>query len=349
MESSFEERSEQIRDLHRMLDIYAEQNKETISKGETVVVDIAKHEKLTFNIVKNDQEITVTKDVYDVLVEKNGELYHEFYDDQGVSLCEPISDKEFQEGKKLEELGLGTFDENSLIYNVYKDDDVQSLTELEQEQNNDIKQALRMDECTAEELKLLEINTDQTVKNKELDKAQDEIAKLAALGMVVDTNELATSDQTIKEFLNIDANKLLLVQINDEWKALKINEDGTLSIENNLQIIDNNQPFTTVREDGKTESRIPEIEFRRKDNPDYSLAIDSNNEENRTQAYLVAGNSRTGAELEATSTRSPYANAKNNELLKEAQEKPNDKVVDEERNPHEPELGPRSLDSNDNY
>ena len=150
--------------------------------------------------------------------------------------------------------------------------------------------------------------------------------------MEIDTRELATSDDTIKEILGLDSDKLLIVQINGDWRALEVFDDGTISMAKNLEIIDNKQAFNTVGDDGRHESRIPEIEFRRKDNTNISLAVDSNNRENQPQLYIVAGNSRSGAEIETNYTVSPYADSINNELVQKAQENP-----DEERDPHEPD------------
>ena len=351
MNEEFLERLSNIQDLDRMLDVVSNQKKDTIVSGKEFAVDIIKHNSITFNIKQNEQDVKVTKDVYEVLTEKDGELYHEFYDDQGKLLCPPISDKEYQEGKKIEELGLANFDENSLISNIYKDQDSKSLSELENEQIEEVAKALEMEPDDVKEMNIVQFNSNSEVdKDEQVKKAQEELKKYTALGIEVDTNELATSDDTIKEFLNIDADKLLLMHINGEWKVFDIS-DGSLKPENNLEITNSRKSFCTVDVDGKNEFKMPEVEFRRKDNTDYSLAIDSNNEENRTQAYLVVGESRTATELEATSTKAPYAEARNNKLIQKAQENPDKKIVGDiegDRDPHEPDE--RSLeDSNNTY
>ena len=347
MDENFMERFDKIQDLHRMLDMVTEQKKEQIISGQEEVSDIIRHDNMQFNIIQNGQEVEVTKNVYEVLVEKNGELYHEFYDDQGNSLIAPISDKTFLEGKALLELGQGNFDEKSLIYQIYNDKDSKSLEQLEKEQANEIAESLNMDPETIKELDLSFVDTNQKAPTSN---AQEELKKYMALGMVIDTNELATSDETIKEFLNTDATKLLAIKINDDWKILKVDAKGKLSVEKNLQISANSSPFKTIGNDGKPEIRQPEIEFVRKDNPDHSLAIDTLNEQNKTQMYLVAGNSRSASEIESTSASSPYAEARNNELLQKAQENPDkthiyepkrDNKVDEpDVDPHEPSLEP---------
>lgn len=351
---NFQERLIESQDLHRMLDTVANQKKEEIASGKEFAVDIIKHDSVTFNIKQNDQDIEVTQTVYEVLFEKDGELYHEFYNDQGELLCPPISDKDYQEGKKIEELGLASFKEGSLISAVYKDQNSKSLSEIENEQIQEVAKVLEMEPKDVKEMNIVEVDTAQktnTTKDEQVKKAQEELKKYTALGIEIDTNELATSDDTIKEFLNIDASNLLLLQVNGDWRVFDIS-DGSLKPENNLQVTASKQSFTTIDRNGNEESRTPEIEFRRKDNPNYSLAIDSNNEENRTQTYLIVGESRTATELETTSAKSPYAEAKNNELMQEAQRNPDKKDVsddDEDKDPHEPDvpdersLGPKNI------
>ncbi len=98
-----------------------------------------------------------------------------------------------------------------------------------------------------------------------------------------------------------------------------------------------------INEQGHQESRMAEIEFKRKDHPDYSIAIDSQNKENTTQIYLVAGSSRTATEIENKTVKQPYAEQINNERLKRAQENPDDeKNPEQEADPHEPTLEPGS-------
>ena len=341
MNEQFLERLADIQDLERMLDDVASQKKDEIIQGKQEITDIIKHEGLTFNIQQNGQDVTVTKDVYEVLVQKDGELYHEFYDDQGNMLMPAISDKAFNEGKILSELENGSFDENSLIANIYKDQDSKSLEELEKEQTKEVAGTLGMDEKDIKELDLVQVDTNKPVKPNDI---QEKLKSYMALGMIIDTNELATSDDTIKEFLNIDANQLLAIRINNEWKIFKIDDKGNLALENNLQLSSATQSFNTIGEDGKRENRMPEVEFYRKDNPNMSLAIDSDNRDNKTQAFLIAGNSRTATEIESTSAKSPYADAKNNELVQKAQENPDKAYLHEEEpdvDPHEPSLEPK--------
>lgn len=349
MDSNVLERLENIKELDRMLDVVANQSKDEIISGQKELVDVTKHTGLTFLIEENGKEVEVTKDIYEVITNKNGMLWHEIYDDQGNMLNE-LSDDQFQKGKMLTELGEGSFGDKSLMTGIYNSQDDKSLSELESEQNADIAKTLGMKQEDIKDLGITQIS--DKPKNEPIsakaEAAREQLARLANMGFAIDTNELATSNETIKEFLNIDANNLLIVKVNSEWKAIKINEDGTMEIENNLQIADNSKPFTTVGRDGNQETRQPSVEFIRKDNPDYSLAIDTN-KENKTQAFLVAGESRTASEVEAQTTQSPYADAKNNELLMEAEQNPNDKVVtvsEEDKDIHEPdepslEAGPK--------
>lgn len=340
------ERLFDIQELDRMLDVVSNQKKDEIASGKEYAVDIIKHDSLTFKVKQNDQDIEVTQTVYEVLFEKDGELFHEFYNDQGKLLCPPISDKEYQEGKKIEELGLGNFEENSLMSTVYKDQSSKSLSELENEQIKEVSKALEMKPEDVKDLNIVQFNSQASI-DEQTKKAQEELKKYSALGMEIDTNELATSDDTIKEFLNIDADKLLAIQINGDWKLFDIS-DGSLKLEKNLEISSSEKSFSTVEADGIHGTRLPEIEFRRKDNPDYSLAIDSNNSENKTQAFLIVGESRTATEIESASVKVPYSDYKNNELMKQAQENPDEELIvsihskkekanDEEKDPHEPD------------
>ena len=254
-------------------------------------------------------------------------------------------------------MGEADIDKNSLEYNILSKTPEKSLLELENEQKEQIAEVVEMDADTIITLNILQTdgsrkskvdqNQMQEQKKKE---AQEKLKQFMALGIEVDTREMATSDDTIKEFLQVDADKLLIVQINGDWKALEIDNDGKIHLAKNLEIVDNNQTFNTIGDDGIPEKRIPEIEFRRKDNSDISLAVDSNNKENQTQLYLVAGSSRSATELETKYNVSPYADAKNNELVQRAQENPDDERLDnkeeeEERDPHEP--GPRVLGENE--
>ena len=347
MDSNTLERLDNIQDLDRMLDTVANQSKEEIISGKKELVDIAKHSKLTFNIKENGQDVEVTKDVYEVITDRNGMLWHELYDDQG-NLLNELSDEQFQKGKILTDLGEASFDENSLISKVYSSENDKSLSELEQEQTEAISNTLGMNKEDIKTLNLISINTQKSPNSEKVADAQNKLAMLANIGFTIDTSELATSNETIKEFLNIDADNLLIVKVNDDWKALKINDDGSMEIEDNLQISDNSKSFSTIGRDGNSETRQPTVEFRRKDNSDYSLAIDTN-KESKTQAFLVAGESRTASEIEVESTVSPYADVKNNELLLEAEQNPNDKDVDDEpdedkdiHEPDEPSLEPGS-------
>ena len=347
MEGNFQERLADIQDLQRMLDTVANEKQDEIIKGNEVITNIIRHDNLKFNVKQNGQSFEVTKNVYEVLVEKNGELYHEFYDDQGNKIMDSLPDKTFSEGKVLSELENGEFDDKSLLANVYKDQDSKSLEELEQEQSKEVAEVLGVDEKTAKELNLVDIDLTQgnPLKDDKINEAQEKLQSFMALGMTIDTNELATSDDTIKEFLNLDTNRLLLIQINGTWKTFKIDDKGNLALEPNLQALPSNQSFRTIGDDGNPEMRTPEMEFYNKANPDRSLAIDSHNDENQTKLYLVAGNSRSASEIETTSCKSPYADVKNNELVQKAQENPDkENLVEEEKkeevDPHEPSLEP---------
>lgn len=336
MDSNFQERSENISELTQMLDTITNQKKEDIKTRKTKsIIDITKHSGITFSRNINGEAVTVTQNIYEVLIEKDDGIYHEFYDDQNKLLAS-IPDNTFEKGKELNELGLGTFDENSLEYNIYNDKNSKSLSELENEQSEEISKTLGIDPETAKELDIFSIDTNKSIE-KNSEEAKAKLEAYMHLGTVINTNELATSDETIKEFLNTDADKLLALRINGTWSILKVKKDGSLEVEKNLEAIDNNQTFSTVDNNGNKETRMPEIEFRRKDMPDYSLAIDSTNTENDTRFFLVAGNSRSATEIEANHRTSPYADAVNNELVQKAQENPDSKIVsDEEKDPHEP-------------
>lgn len=350
MDSNALERLENIKELDRMLDVVANQSKEEIISGQKELVDVTKHAGLTFLVEENGKEVEVTKNIYEVITNRNGIFWHEIYDDQGNMLKE-LSDDQFQKGKMLTELGEASFGDKSLMTGIYASQDDKSLSELESEQNADISQALGMKQEDIKNLGIMQIS--DKPKNEptsaKAEAAREQLARLANMGFTIDTNELATSNETIKEFLNIDANNLLIVKVNSEWKAIKVNENSTMELENNLQIADNSKTFTTVGRDGNQESRQPSVEFIRKDNSDYSLAIDTN-KENKTQAFLVAGESRTASEIELQTTQSPYADAKNNELLMEAEQNPNDKDVtndEEDKDLHEPDEP--SLESGPKY
>lgn len=353
MEDNVMQKQEDMDELRRMLDTVANQDKDAISKGKEELVDVRKYTDVSFEIEQNGEKFTVTKNIYEVLVTKEGKSWHEFYDDQG-NLLAKVSDENYLSFKTSIEMGEADIDKNSLEYNILSKTPEKSLLELENEQKEQIAEVVEMDADTIITLNILQ--TDGSRKSKEdqnqmqeqkKKEAQEKLKQLMALGIEVDTREMATSDDTIKEFLQVDADKLLIVQINGDWKALEIDNDGKIHLAKNLEIVDNNQTFNTIGDDGVPERRMPEIEFRRKDNPDISLAVDSNNKENQTQLYLVAGSSRSATELETKYNVSPYADAKNNELVQKAQENPDDERLDnkEERDPHEP--GPRVLGENE--
>lgn len=340
MDSKTLERLDNIQELDRMLDVVANQSKDEIISGKKELVDAKKHSKLTFSIKENDKDVEITKDVYEVITSRDGMIWHELYDDQG-NLLNELSDEQFQKGKLLTDLGEASFDENSLMAKVYDSQGDKSLSELENEQSADIADALGMKQEDVKTLDIVKVgdNQDKASNSEKLADAQRQLAMLANIGFTIDTNELANSKETIREFLNIDADNLLIVKVNSEWKALKVNDNGSIEIENNLQIADNSKTFSSIGRDGHTETRQPTVEFRRKDNPDYSLAIDTN-KENKTQAFLVAGESRTASEIEAEHVKSPYADVKNNELLIEAEQNPNEENIkdeEEEKDIHEPD------------
>lgn len=346
MEDNVMQKQADMEELRKMLDTVANQDKDAISKGKEELVDVRKYKDVTFETEQNGQKVTLTKNIFEVLTTRDGEIWHEFYDDQGNSLAR-ISDENYLNFKSAIETGNVNVDKESLEYNILSEEPEKSLQQLEGEQKEQIAEAVGMDKETIQTLGIMPVDGNQKTLTLDEQKKnlQEQIQKFATLGMEIDTRELATSDDTIKEILGLDSDKLLIVQINGDWRALEVFDDGTISMAKNLEIIDNKQAFNTVGDDGRRESRIPEIEFRRKDNTDISLAVDSNNRENQPQLFIVVGNSRSGAEIETKYTVSPYADSINNELVQKAQENPDDEKVveddeqddDDDRDPHEPD------------
>ena len=356
MEDNVMQKQADMDELRKMLDTVANQDKDAISKGKEELVDVRKYNQISYEVEQNGQKVTLTKNIFEVLVTKDGEPWHEFYDDQG-KLMARISDKNYLNFKSAIETGNLDIDKESLEYNILSEKPEKSLLELEDEQKEQVAESLGMDKETIQTLGIMSVDGKQKPLNEQRQEVQEKLKQYMALGMEIDTRELATSDDTIKEMLQVDSDKLLIVQINGDWRALEVHDDGTMHLAKNLEIIDNNQAFNTIGDDGKHESRIPEIEFRRRDNPDISLAVDSNNRENQPQLFIVAGNSRRGTEIETNYEVSPYADAKNNELVQRAQENPDDERIvepkdkededlDDDRDPHEP--SERILSENDN-
>ena len=356
MEDNVMQKQADMDELRKMLDTVANQDKDAISKGKEELVDVRKYNQISYEVEQNGQKVTLTKNIFEVLVTKDGEPWHEFYDDQG-KLMARISDKNYLNFKSAIETGNLDIDKESLEYNILSEKPEKSLLELEDEQKEQVAESLGMDKETIQTLGIMPVDGKQKPLNEQGQEVQEKLKQYMALGMEIDTRELATSDDTIKEMLQVDSDKLLIVQINGDWRALEVHDDGTMHLAKNLEIIDNNQAFNTIGDDGKHESRIPEIEFRRRDNPDISLAVDSNNRENQPQLFIVAGNSRRGTEIETNYEVSPYADAKNNELVQRAQENPDDERIvepkdkededlDDDRDPHEP--SERILSENDN-
>ena len=356
MEDNVMQKQADMDELRKMLDTVANQDKDAISKGKEELVDVRKYNQISYEVEQNGQKVTLTKNIFEVLVTKDGEPWHEFYDDQG-KLMARISDKNYLNFKSAIETGNLDIDKESLEYNILSEKPEKSLLELEDEQKEQVAESLGMDKETIQTLGIMSVDGKQKPLNEQRQEVQEKLKQYMALGMEIDTRELATSDDTIKEMLQVDSDKLLIVQINGDWRALEVHDDGTMHLAKNLEIVDNNQAFNTIGDDGKHESRIPEIEFRRRDNPDISLAVDSNNRENQPQLFIVAGNSRRGTEIETNYEVSPYADAKNNELVQRAQENPDDERIvepkdkededlDDDRDPHEP--SERILSENDN-
>ena len=356
MEDNIIQKQADMDELRKMLDTVANQDKDAISKGKEELVDVRKYNQISYEVEQNGQKVKLTKNIFEVLVTKDGEPWHEFYDDQG-KLMARISDKNYLNFKSAIETGNLDIDTESLEYNILSEKPEKSLLELEDEQKEQVAESLGMDKETIQTLGIMSVDGKQKPLNEQRQEVQEKLKQYMALGMEIDTRELATSDDTIKEMLQVDSDKLLIVQINGDWRALEVHDDGTMHLAKNLEIIDNNQAFNTIGDDGKHESRIPEIEFRRRDNPDISLAVDSNNRENQPQLFIVAGNSRRGTEIETNYEVSPYADAKNNELVQRAQENPDDERIvepkdkededlDDDRDPHEP--SERILSENDN-
>ena len=356
MEDNVMQKQADMDELRKMLDTVANQDKDAISKGKEELVDVRKYNQISYEVEQNGQKVTLTKNIFEVLVTKDGEPWHEFYDDQG-KLMARISDKNYLNFKSAIETGNLDIDKESLEYNILSEKPEKSLLELEDKQKEQDAERLGMDKETIQTLGIMPVDGKQKPLNEQRQEVQEKLKQYMALGMEIDTRELATSDDTIKEMLQVDSDKLLIVQINGDWRALEVHDDGTMHLAKNLEIVDNNQAFNTIGDDGKHESRIPEIEFRRRDNPDISLAVDSNNRENQPQLFIVAGNSRRGTEIETNYEVSPYADAKNNELVQKAQENPDDERIvepkdkededlDDDRDPHEP--SERILSENDN-
>ena len=356
MEYNVIQKQADMDELRKMLDTVANQDKDAISKGKEELVDVRKYNQISYEVEQNGQKVTLTKNIFEVLVTKDGEPWHEFYDDQG-KLMARISDKNYLNFKSAIETGNLDIDKESLEYNILSEKPEKSLLELEDEQKEQVAEAVGIEKETINALGIMPVDGKQKPLNEQRQEVQEKLKQYMALGMEIDTRELATSDDTIKEMLQVDSDKLLIVQINGDWRALEVHDDGTMHLAKNLEIIDNNQAFNTIGDDGKHESRIPKIEFRRRDNPDISLAVDSNNRENQPQLFIVAGNSRRGTEIETNYEVSPYADAKNNELVQRAQENPDDERIvepkdkededlDDDRDPHEP--SERILSENDN-
>ena len=356
MEDNVMQKQADMDELRKMLDTVANQDKDAISKGKEELVDVRKYNQISYEVEQNGQKVTLTKNIFEVLVTKDGETWHEFYDDQGTLMAR-ISDENYLNFKSAIEAGNIDVDKGSLEYNILSEKPEKSLLELEDEQKEQVAESLGMDKETIQTLGIMPVDGKQKPLNEQRQEVQEKLKQYMALGMEIDTRELATSDDTIKEMLQVDSDKLLIVQINGDWRALEVHDDGTMHLAKNLEIVDNNQAFNTIGDDGKHESRIPEIEFRRRDNPDISLAVDSNNRENQPQLFIVAGNSRRGTEIETNYEVSPYADAKNNELVQRAQENPDDERIvepkdkededlDDDRDPHEP--SERILSENDN-
>ena len=331
MEDNVMKKQADIEELRKMLDTVANQDKDAISKGKEELVDIRKYNQISFVIEQNAQKITLTKDIFEVLTTRDGEKWYEFYDDQG-NLMARISDENYLNFKSAIEAGSVDIDNESLEYNILSNEPDKSLLELENEQKEQVAEAVGMDQETIQTLGIMLVDAKKEPLDEQKKDVQEKLKQYMALGMEIDTRELATSDDTIKEMLGLDSNKLLVVQINGDWRAIEVQEDGTMHLAKNLEIIDNNQAFNTISDDGKHESRIPEIEFRRKDNTDISLAVDSNNRENQPQLFIVAGNSRSATEIETKYAVSPYADSINNGLVQRAQENP-----DDDRDSHEPD------------
>ena len=356
MEDNVMQKQADMEELRKMLDTVANQDKDAISKGKEELVDVRKYNQISYEVEQNGQKVTLTKNIFEVLVTKDGDSWHEFYDDQGNFMTR-ISNENYLNFKSAIETGNMDVDKESLEYNILSEKPEKSLLELEDEQKEQVAESLGMDKETIQTLGIMPVDGKQKPLNEQRQEVQEKLKQYMALGMEIDTRELATSDDTIKEMLQVDSDKLLIVQINGDWRALEVHDDGTMHLAKNLEIIDNNQAFNTIGDDGKHESRIPEIEFRRRDNPDISLAVDSNNRENQPQLFIVAGNSRRGTEIETNYEVSPYADAKNNELVQRAQENPDDERIvepkdkededlDDDRDPHEP--SERILSENDN-
>ena len=262
MEDNVMQKQADMDELRKMLDTVANQDKDAISKGKEELVDVCKYNQISYEVEQNGQKVKLTKNIFEVLVTKDGEPWHEFYDDQG-KLMARISDKNYLNFKSAIETGNLDIDKESLEYNILSEKPEKSLLELEDEQKEQVAESLGMDKETIQTLGIMPVDGKQKPLNEQGQEVQEKLKQYMALGMEIDTRELATSDDTIKEMLQVDSDKLLIVQINGDWRALEVHDDGTMHLAKNLEIVDNNQAFNTIGDDGKHESRIPEIEFRR--------------------------------------------------------------------------------------
>ena len=78
MEDNVMQKQADMEELRKMLDTVANQDKDAISKGKEELVDIRKYNGVTFETEQNGQKDTLTKDIFEVLVTKDGETWQEF-------------------------------------------------------------------------------------------------------------------------------------------------------------------------------------------------------------------------------------------------------------------------------
>lgn len=354
---NFKSRIEDIKELEYMIDVLIQKRKEEIINNKEFITDIKKYSNVPAFKVKNGKSISEVQSVYGVLVDKDGIIHRQFFN-QDADLLLELPESTYVGSVTLQSMNY-TLEQNDLLVYLAKSDVGhmydEMLSALEREQMNMFAEDLEMYSNYVKSLDLTMLDANSVVSSQNTMKndfditnpnnseaTQEQIAQFRNLGFEIDTSELATSDHTIKELLNTSSSTLLVVKVNSDWKVFGLDENGKLKLEDNLQIVDNTTPFSVVTSDGKLENKIPTVEFRRKDNPDYSITLDRTTEAEE-RAYLVVGNSRASTELESETIKAPYVDVKNNEIIQEAAENPDkvdldaDNDLDDSYDPHEPE------------
>ena len=76
MEDNVMQKQEDMNELRKMLDTVANQDKDEISKGKEELVDIRKYNDVSFEVEQNGKKVTLTKNIFEVLMTKDGESWH---------------------------------------------------------------------------------------------------------------------------------------------------------------------------------------------------------------------------------------------------------------------------------